>query len=242
MSLTVHERDLQDAYWRDRAHGMDPEEVEHCLGLFYSEAGQTWVADFLTQSHAAWSFYDAYALHTLLSWWLDGFVSFAHVTVGVAPTWDRFVEENNARLARLPVGFRATFAPTGGFGYCDDGQFEWTEPLRFRQRSSDGATDIVVQPGSLPMEVGHTKASRTILHIVCDCGLARWPYNAKHIALCLVTDAGVHAFASNDNQRRPRAKGDLTAALDAVHATRATGAACADLGLTTSRGATGGGR
>ncbi len=174
MGATLHERELQDSYWRDRARGMNPEEVEHCLGLFYSEPGQTWVVHFLTQSNAAWDIYDAYALHALLSWWMDGFVAFAHVPVGARPTWDRLVEENNARLAGLPHGFRATFAPTGGFGYCDDGTFEWTEPLRLAQRVGDGVGELVVEPGSLPLEVGRTKSSRTLLHILCDCGVARW--------------------------------------------------------------------
>jgi hypothetical protein len=241
-SLTLHERELQNCYWRDRAKGMDPEEVEHCLRLFYSDAGQTWVAQFLTQSDSAYSVYDAYALHVLLSWWLDGFLAFAHVPVGVGPAGDRFAEENNARLGRLLAGFSATFAPTGGFGYCDDGTFAWAEPLQLLQRSGDGTAALIVEPGSLPLEVGRTRASRTIVHIICDCGVARWPYSAEHIALCVVTDAGVRAFSSNDDLRKPRSKADLTAALDAIHATRGSTVTFATTSASSRSGAAGGGR
>lgn len=216
MSRSAHERDLEISFEQDLARGLSHAEVRRHQEMLESSECPAWLADFLAQGRDRWSIYDGYALLVLLRWWVGGFISFASARVGVGPAADKMVDENNARLARLPSGFEAEFVPMIGSSYCDDGAFEWVKPLAL-EVFVDGAVRIYEhEPWSLPLEVGRTLASRTLLHIEQSGGVARWPYGSRHITVCRTTKAGIDAFA-------PKVPEFVTRAL--------LGEACADLGL-----------
>lgn len=216
MSTAAHERDLQYAFEEDVAGGLNAADVVRYQRTLERGECPAWLADFLAQGRERWSIYDGYALMLLDRWWFAGFVAFAHVRVGVGPAADRMVDENNARLAALPAGFRAEFVPMVGSSYCDDGSFGWTQALRFEVFSDGAKCAHVHEPWTLPLEVGRTTASRTLLHITQSGGVARWPYDARHITVCRTTKAGLEAFT-------PKLPSSLSRVLLAD--------ACADLGL-----------
>lgn len=216
---TAYDREFRRTCEDALARGLSYANVQRYLDMVENGTCPAWLSAFLRQGRERWSIYDGYALMLLDRWWFAGFVAFAHVRVGVDPVADRMVDENNARLARLPAGFRAEFAPMVGSSYCDDGNFGWTQPLRF-EVFRDGAKHACVQePWTLPLEVGRTMASRTLLHIMQSGGVARWPYDARHITVCRTTKAGQEAF---------------TPKLPSIVSNVLLGEACADLGLGTA--------
>lgn len=213
---TAYDRDFRRTCEDALARGLNYADVQRYLDMVANGTCPAWLSDFLRQGRERWSIYDGYALYLLSGWWFNGLISFAHVRVGVGPAADKMVEENNARLAALPAEFRAEFVPMVGSSYCDDGAFEWVKPLAL-EVFVDGAVRIYEhEPWSLPLEVGRTLASRTLLHIEQSGGVARWPYGSRHIIVCRTTKAGIDAFA-------PKVPEFVTRAL--------LGEACADLGL-----------
>src|SRR5690606_39295719 len=61
------------------------------------------------------------------------------------------------------------------------------EPVFFESIiESVGPVEIV--PGLLPLEVGYTDGSRTLLHFAQERGVARWPYGSDTIYLYKVID------------------------------------------------------
>lgn len=234
MSLSAHERNLQRACEADIAAGLSAEDVIRYQRMLERGTCPGWFADFLAQGDGRWDIYDGYALLLLSGWWFDGLVAFVHVHVGVGPAADRLVDENNKRLAGLPDWARAEFSPIVGSGYCDDGSFEWTRPLRLYTHGPDGKrASYVSKPWTLPLEVGRTTASRTLLHIAEDNGVARWPYGSNRITVCVATDAGENEIAPLP--RLPKLDIKSRVVPLTLHG--------ADLGLTPSRsGAAGGDR
>ena len=64
-----------------------------------------------------------------------------------------------------------------------DGNFRWKGAVKFNQ--CEGALNKVktveVQNGNVMLEVGYTKSTTTMLHLLESTGLARWPYNSTEI-------------------------------------------------------------
>lgn len=121
----------------------------------------------------------------------------AQVLIGAAggPVVDSHREENAAQLADLPDPFQAAVDADQNRAECD-GTLKWDAPIVL-----DAATGVVlldscrrgvkqpvsivttVAPGWAPLEIGTTLASRTLLHLLEEGAVARWPYGSDCIRL-----------------------------------------------------------
>lgn len=145
------------------------------------------------------------------NWPLEQVAAFSHVYSGLMggviartiigcdgePHADRRRDTNAAILGNLPAPFVAHL-DMDQRNADDDGLLEWTEPIIVEKSTGAAFMDpygatyplqtfITVQPGSVPLEVGSSKASVTMMHIGLFRGVARWPYGHKQIHLFLNT-------------------------------------------------------
>ncbi|MEA2206553.1 MAG: hypothetical protein QOE77_3329 [Blastocatellia bacterium] len=133
-------------------------------------------------------YYDAYAFSQVHAQILTGEVAIILVNVGATPRGDKEVDYHNAILADSPsYMFFGTFY--GGLA-DQDGSFTWKSNVEFNVHRYDGAAKKVrkprpvsVAPRTVPLEVGYTKGSRTMLHLGEEHGLARWPYGSESITV-----------------------------------------------------------
>jgi hypothetical protein len=130
----------------------------------------------------------------------------ARIEVGEEPGPDDAIKSNNAKLVDLPKPFKASFDP--GPRKEGDGLLEWETIVAFGpiQCEDHGKDDkdpcpaafmkaISRKPGSIPLEVGTTKPSRTLLHLLePPFGVARWPYNSKDIHVLVRTPKSINAL------------------------------------------------
>jgi hypothetical protein len=111
------------------------------------------------------------------------------------PERDREREANQAMLASLPHPFTAEVDLHQHGADCD-GNLSWSEPVFIAQATPppgyrEKATpkyvcrDVVVRPGTVPLEVGSTTPSRTLMHLIESGGVARWPYGSATVHLWL---------------------------------------------------------
>lgn len=135
-------------------------------------------------------------VHALI---LGGSVAELLITVGEGPRPDADREGNAGILTRLPHPFRAAVdmeqrnaegdgmliwdcpvpvsLSTGLIAHHDDGT---THPLPIR---------FTIPPGRAVLEIGSTKPSRTLSHLVNGrCALARWPYGYSRLRLLVNLD------------------------------------------------------
>ncbi|MGW4469678.1 hypothetical protein ACWENQ_08395 [Nonomuraea sp. NPDC004354] len=111
------------------------------------------------------------------------------------PLADSRRSDNEAKLRYLPVPFQAK-VDLQQHGADYDGTLKWDQAIKM-----DGASGCVfidnccnavkqpististVAPGWAPLEIGATTPSRTLLHLLQEGAVARWPYGADHIRL-----------------------------------------------------------
>ena len=130
---------------------------------------------------------DAYVFAQVWSGMAVGHIAVCRIDVGAAPLADRDREENQAALdAGLPYPFGASVEK----GYDDDGVLDWSEPIR----TTCGGQPYMFRPGGIALEIGSTAASRTLLHIRGQGGVARWAYDKTKVVL----------FLQHPNAPRPR--------------------------------------
>lgn len=160
---------------------------------------ERWEADYLEAIHRH---------HWRDHWPYDQIAAFAHMhsqimsgdvaevqltTFGATPDADRERERNAVALASLPRPFVAEVDQDQNCADFD-GMLRWVEPIRMELSTDipfiapDGRTEpvkmvITVKPGSVPLEIGTTKASNTLFHCRRDGGVARWPYGHDRIRL-----------------------------------------------------------
>lgn len=134
--------------------------------------------------------YDAYAFaqfHFLMG---SGKLASAKVNIGLKPKANDEVEYHNNVLRKGKIIYGAF---VGGLG-DSDGHITWDKPLEFQIMHASETDDtiersaLIVSSRQLPLEVGFTDGSRTLLHLYQDHGLARWPYGSKIITLYLNLD------------------------------------------------------
>jgi hypothetical protein len=107
---------------------------------------------------------------------------------------------NDAILADLPEPFIAEVPQRQGDSSRGDGILRWTRPIRTlvstdiplivehrpetcREKSLVLDMMRTLSPGRVPLEIGYTKASKTLYHLLCSGGVARWPYGQEEIRL-----------------------------------------------------------
>jgi hypothetical protein len=190
MSITSHESALERIVTRQC--GENPELAARLVAIAGSMNGGEYPRESLDEivqrSSGLYSIQDAYCLLRIMSALQFGALAFAHIDAGETPHRDSMVEENNAALTNLPGSFKAEF--WGGKGDYD-GHLEWSDPEPF-YLFKVGVEDehiTFLKDGWVPLEVGYTKSSRTLLHLAEDRGLARWPYDSHRITVFKVVKA-----------------------------------------------------
>jgi hypothetical protein len=110
-----------------------------------------------------------------------GTVAHLRIKLGTFPLFDHFLSENAAALQKLPPPF---CSKVWGNNSEQDGIIEWRAPICLA--STPHAHPLrtqEIQPGSAPIEIGSTAASKTLSHLN-RCGrVARWPYGHDSITL-----------------------------------------------------------
>lgn len=148
-----------------------------------------WYVDALMQAPPSMPFtiYDAFCLATIHRMILLGEIVTAQVQLDRVPRNDKAIEWNNTPLrASRGCPFVGEFC--GGAG-DSDGWFAWVEPIEMGQLLADGSElTYTIDPMQVPLEVGYTKGSVTLQHILTEWGLARWPYNSETLYLFVLPD------------------------------------------------------
>lgn len=127
---------------------------------------------------------------------MSGEFAMALLEVGEVPAGDADRIINANRLARLHPAFAARLDAEQSNAERD-GEMCWTAPIRVQRstgRASSEGTALTpevavyeVPPGCVPLEIGLTFPSRTLLHLLKHGGVARWPYQSTVVALLLNT-------------------------------------------------------
>ena len=144
--------------------------------------------DVIMQHHKGlFDLYDAFAfihVHTLIC---NGTFLVADIPVGRGPSRDKSKHINRAILGGLDGKFTAEFR--GGFG-DSDGFLSWRDELRVHDPNHVTAFEYLCIPArQVPLEVGFTSASRTLMHLTQEGAIARWPYGHDHIRVLVQATA-----------------------------------------------------
>lgn len=113
------------------------------------------------------------------------------VASGPGPDADR--DSNAALLAGLRDPFHAEVHPSQ-HGGDQDGTLRWDRPIVAVRSTGFALLDplhgeeplmkpCVLDPGTAPLEIGYTKPSRTLAHLVTEGSVARWPYGSNVMTL-----------------------------------------------------------
>lgn len=141
----------------------------------------------------SYDIYDAYALSQVRASILGGQIGTAKVDLGATPRADFEVAYHNRMLTHSPDGiFSGRFY---GGSADQDGEFAWKHSIDLTVQRYDAATNalleetcVPIDARSVPLEVGYTKGSRTLLHLMQERGLARWPYESAWLHILVVLD------------------------------------------------------
>lgn len=176
----VNEHCAQDSQWVTI--------VSRVLRLLMEGHWEQPYVDSLVQKWSRYEYdiYDAYAFAQCHAALRVGSVLHATVRVAAGPRADKQVSENNRMLKQLPAPFFAQFR---GNNQDDDGFLAWHEPVLFHRMHAAGQDELTpIPPSTLPLEIGYTDASRTLLHFAQERGVARWPYGSDTLHLYKVID------------------------------------------------------
>jgi len=126
---------------------------------------------------------------------MAGYYASGRIRVGATPSADRERAENAAHLANLPEPFTAYLDLEQNGAECD-GTLTWATHISMTRSTgvpllltchADEPTPVYttahVPPRTVPLEVGYTMPSRTLLHLNHRGGVARWPYGSEDIYL-----------------------------------------------------------
>lgn len=122
----------------------------------------------------------------------SGEVKIATINLREVPLSDSQEKGNQAKLLRLPSPFEALVCCERGRGADDDGQVAWRKPARFDPLSCEGGDEPEpcpcttmapeeIRQGCVPLEIGTTLPSKTLVHLKLDGGVARWPYGSEKV-------------------------------------------------------------
>lgn len=125
---------------------------------------------------------DAYCFISVWDHMLSGELCFFHVEVGDEPFADSARQRNAEVLSSLEPLFTATVYN----GLCDsDGWFKWNDEIvgitTVIRDNKQVASKHTLCPRSVPLEIGTTRAPRTLAHLRSEGGLARWPYGSTDL-------------------------------------------------------------
>lgn len=105
------------------------------------------------------------------------------IDVSGTPDADRERQANAETLRSLPAPFAAHVDMLQN-GADRDGWFKWNTPIVLRSDPREGPRQAyLVEARTIPLEIGYSMPSRTLLHIRQARGVARWAYGSTHITL-----------------------------------------------------------
>jgi hypothetical protein len=134
------------------------------------------------------------------------------IIVGDTPGLDADREGNAAKLRGLHPLFSARLDMTQN-GAEGDGQLWWDQPIGVEKSvgvpliTDCGMNSVItthtLAPSTVPLEVGYTKPSRTLMHLRRFGGVARWAYEDDRICLLVNTEtlgrgARLHKWSSDN--------------------------------------------
>lgn len=141
--------------------------------------------DIFGQPHGGWAVEQVAALYRILSLVSEDAIRMTYIPVGTAPYSDRARKENRAALAGLPYGITAEVYD--GLSHVGDGCVQIPDGLVVVDDSDRDLSGRVEKAppklGYVPLEIGYTLASRTLLHLLDHGAVARWPYGFDRIYL-----------------------------------------------------------
>jgi hypothetical protein len=117
------------------------------------------------------------------------------IGIGEKPGPDARRRENDAALADLPEPFAAVVPEYQHDTSQGDGILRWSGPIKAftstgvplidlhagtcRQKNPIVWKMLTLPAGQVPLEIGFTRASKTLHHLLLDGGIARWAYGQK---------------------------------------------------------------
>jgi hypothetical protein len=194
---TIHE-DMAEALLDDMLRANDgPEQLADTRALFRAgDFDEDYVAAIGQTQHAPayWPMEQMAAYQSIHTGLMSG--EFAHIpiSVGADPGADADRTGNSMKLEGLHEAFRARLDMDQN-GAEADGRFWWPETIRAQRSSGLGLVEEhettpvymphAVPAACVPLEVGYSKPSCTLLHMWRDGGVARWPYGSDVVHLLL---------------------------------------------------------
>lgn len=155
---------LAKAYWLTRQESLEITTLREVFG----------------QPYGGWDMGQLVALACLDHMVTKTFLVLSELHVGDKPRGDRFRKENQAALNRLlPPGTSVEVDPNQHAGEMD-GWIDWASPIPFT--AGDGMTGEI-EAGGAPLEIGHTDATTTCLHLCRHGAVARWAYGHRKVQL-----------------------------------------------------------
>lgn len=124
-----------------------------------------------------------------------GLIARRRIPVGATPRPDSDREGNAARLSSIARPFAASLDMEQN-GADSDGILTWGQPVTAWRATGVRILNAHVQHGtihapfdlkpySVPLEVGYTKPSRTMHHLLTEGAVARWAYDSTAIDLLI---------------------------------------------------------
>ncbi len=169
---------LKDPVWRNII-------VDTCLNLRNNKYPQDWVDAIFQNMNTGLSLTDAYVFAQIWTMLQNGDIVTAEIIVDSFPEREANMQKNEETLNDLPSPFISQIC--SGAGEPEDGIIEWTHHILMRQHNTDRA--IKIDKWSSPLEIGFTNASRTLLHLVSECTIARWSYESSSIKLLTLVNS-----------------------------------------------------
>lgn len=196
--MTVHEDAAQVLLEERQA---DPESASMLAKMSASLYGGTysrqligWVGQ-TQRDPAYWPPHQVAALMDVLDGLAYGRIVRRRIPIGETPGPDADRQGNAARLRNLDTPFQASLDMSQN-GADSDGMLSWDEPVNFwralgvralHQQGIYGSlhAPFEVRPWRVPLEVGYTLPSRTLMHLAVEGAVARWAYEDDEVCLLL---------------------------------------------------------
>lgn len=126
-----------------------------------------------------WDDVEMAAFASIRAWIVAGEVLVWRIPLGSLPGGDAEREWNAKCVTRLPLPYRATVDLDQNMSDLGDGSLWWDSPLEMSD--GDFTYAIPVSDGSLPLEIGYSRATTTYGHLSRFGSVARWPYQSEDV-------------------------------------------------------------
>jgi hypothetical protein len=138
--------------------------------------------DMMGQPYQGWDMGQLFALSCLMHMYGLGFLSITEIPLDAAPMGDRQRERNSRVLSNVMDGVVAEvdLEQRGAEG---DGHVQWDFALPAVTTLGEEEGIVYVDPGTARLEIGHTDASNTCLHLARFGAIARWPYEQEFLGI-----------------------------------------------------------